>query len=151
MDFAKGLPTLKAYSLTDRRTFDITSSWSAEAQIAPNGKWVAFCGIFVQPFPGPGARIPISNDGCQPRWSHDGRQIFFVTLERKLMAANFDPQTGVAGTPRLLFQTRIVAPAFDLFQYAVAADGNFLINSLPADRSSPLTLITNWPASLKAH
>ncbi len=31
------------------------------------------------------------------------------------MAANFDPQTGVAGTPRLLFQTRIVAPAFDLF------------------------------------
>ena len=151
MDFAKGLPTLKAYSLADRRTFDITSAWSAEAQIAPNGKWVAFCGIFVQPFPGPGARIPISNDGCQPRWSHDGRQIFFVTLERKLMAANFDPQTGVAGTPRLLCQTRIVAPAFDLFQYAVAANGNFLINSLPADRSSPLTLVTNWPASLKTH
>ena len=151
MDFAKGLPTLKAYSLADRRTFDITSAWGAEAQISPNGKWVAACGVFVQPFPGPGARIPISNEGCQPRWSHDGRQIFFVTLERKLMAANFDPQSGIAGTPRLLFQTRIVAPAFDLFQYAVAADGNFLINSLPADRSSPLTLITNWPTSLKTH
>jgi hypothetical protein len=151
MDFAEGLPTLKAYSMADHRMFEITSAWSAEAQISPNAKWVAYCGIFVQPFPGPGARIPISNEGCQPRWGHDGKQIFFMTLDRKLMAADFDPRSGTAGAPRLLFQTRIVAPAFDLFQYAVAPDGSFLINSLPADRSSPLTLLTNWPTLLKTH
>ena len=65
------------------------------------------------------------------------------------MAVSFDPRLGTAGVPRALFQTRIVAPNYDWFQYAVAPDGRFLINSLPTDRPSPLTEVTNWPAALR--
>jgi hypothetical protein len=67
------------------------------------------------------------------------------------MVVNFDSRTGRASAPRELFQTRIVAPNFDSFQYDVAPDGRFLINSLPADHSSPLTLITNWDTLANKH
>jgi len=106
--------------------------------------------IFVQPFPGPGPRIQISNEGGgQPRWSHDGTRIFYIQPDKKLMEARFDPRTGCAGVARVLFQTRIVAANFVLFQYDVSPDGRFLINSLPAGSSSPLTLITGWTKALK--
>jgi eukaryotic-like serine/threonine-protein kinase len=149
MDFANGLPTLKIYNHKDQKitTFALQG---AEAQFSPDGRWIAYSGIFVQPFPGPGARIQISNTvSAQPRWSHDGREIFYLQPDRKLMAAKFDSRTGMAGPPHVLFQTRVVAPDYDMFQYDVAPDGRFLINSLPTDHSSPLTLVVDWPALLK--
>ncbi len=49
----------------------------------------------------------------------------------------------VAGVPRMLFQTRIIAPRIVLLQYAVAPDGKrFLINSLPPVGATPLTILT---------
>ena len=48
-------------------------------------------------------------------------------------------------------QTRIVAPGYDYFQYDVAADGRFLINSLPASYPPHLTLLSGWTALLKGH
>jgi len=64
-------------------------------------------------------------------------------------AAADDPQKKPATTPRVLFQTRIVAASLALFQYDAAPDGRFLINSFPANDSSPLTLISGWTALLK--
>ena len=149
MDFAKGLPSLKIYNKKDQKVIPFAPR-GAEAQFSPDGRWIAYTGISVQPFPGPGGRIQISGGGdAQPRWSHDGGQIFYIQPDRKLMAASFDSRTETAGVPHFLFQTRIVAPAYDMFQYDVAPDGHFLINSLPAGLSSPLTLVVNWPAALK--
>lgn len=65
------------------------------------------------------------------------------------MAVSFDPQLKSAGAPRVLFQTRIVAPNFFGTQYDVSADGRFLIDSVPSNYSSPLTLVTGWSAQLK--
>ena len=65
------------------------------------------------------------------------------------MAVNFDPEHQSAGAPRMLFQTRIIAPNFFGTQYDVSADGRFLINSVPSNYSSPLTLATDWTAYLK--
>jgi hypothetical protein len=62
------------------------------------------------------------------------------------MAVSFDAETGRAGAPRQLFQTRIIGASLVGFQYDVAPDGRFLINSLPAS-SSPLTLLTGWIAA----
>jgi eukaryotic-like serine/threonine-protein kinase len=149
MDFSTGLPSLKLYSVKDQKVTPFAPR-GAEAQFSPDGKWIAYTGIAVQPFPGPGPRTQISNvTSSQPRWSHDGKQIFYIQPDRKLMAVSFDPRSGIAGVPHLLFQTRIVAPDYDWLQYAVAPDGRFLINSLPANLSSPLTQVTNWPARLK--
>jgi Tol biopolymer transport system component len=158
MDFTKGNPELAIYSARDHSLTPFAAE--SEAQFSPDGKWIAWCGprghlsgeIFVQPFPGPGGRLQISTTGGgQPRWSRDGRQIFYMTPDKKLMAVSFDPRRMSASAPRVLFQTRIVAPSYDYFQYDVAPDGRFLINSLPASYAPHLTLLTGWTALLKGH
>ena len=157
MDFAKGRPHLAVYSASDHQVTEFSAA-GAEGQFSPDGKWIAYTGtggrsardIFVQPFPGSGGRIQISNaGGAQPRWSRDGRQIFYIQGDRKLMTVKFDPQTGSASAPRLLFQTRIVAPILLTFQYAVSPDGRFLINSFPSTSSAPLTVLSGWTSLVK--
>jgi integrase-like protein len=110
----------------------------AEPQFSPGGKWLAFvepggAGIGIRPFPGPGPRLQISSGpAAQPRWSRDGAQLFYITADKKLTAVSFDAETGRAGAPRHLFQTRIIGASLIGFQYDVASDGRFLIHSLPA-------------------
>jgi hypothetical protein len=66
----------------------------AEAQFSPDGKWIAFIGaepttggdadVYVSRFPGPGRRIQISiHGGAQPRWRGDGRELFYITIDKK--------------------------------------------------------------------
>jgi hypothetical protein len=105
-------------------------------------------GVGVRRLPD-GPRIQISAyGGAQPRWSHDGRQIFYIDAPtRNMMAVGFDPASLRATPARILFQTRIVAPALASFQYDVARDGRLLINSLPAD-APPFTLLIGWSSRL---
>jgi hypothetical protein len=65
------------------------------------------------------------------------------------MMVEFDPRAKSASAPRVLFQSRIIAPNFSDTQYAVSRDDHFLINSFPANNSSPLTLITGWTAPIE--
>jgi Tol biopolymer transport system component/DNA-binding winged helix-turn-helix (wHTH) protein len=152
MTLERGLPFLTIYSAADQSVTPFAPG--AEAQFSPDGKWIAYIGqggvaggggIVVQPYPGPGPHVQISGaGGAQPRWSRDGRQIFYVAPDRKLMAVGFDLKNGTATTPRIVFQTRIVAPNLVRFQYDVASDSRFLINSFPSGSSSPLTMVTGW-------
>jgi len=145
-------PSLSVYSPSDHK-IEPFAAQGVEAKLSPDGKWIAYIGpgsgIVVEHFPGPGQRIKISTGtAAQPRWSHDGRQIFFIQPDRKLIAVNFDPNTGTARAPRILFQTRIAAVSIASWQYAVTPDGRFLINSLPSNIASPLTLVTGWDSAL---
>ena len=126
-----------------------------EAQFSPDGKWIAFSGqkaisgedaeVYVGRFPGPGRRIQISNHGgAQPRWRADGKELFYISMDKKLMAVAIDTSHDepLAGVPHALFQTRIVAARTVLFQYAVSRDGTrFLINSMPSVGAAPLTVL----------
>ena len=73
--------------------------------------------------------------------AHDGTQLFYIAPDKTLMTVSFDPGTGRSGPPREMFQTRIVRASIVAWQYDVAPDGRFLINSLPA-ASPPLTLLS---------
>jgi DNA-binding winged helix-turn-helix (wHTH) protein len=147
-----GLPILEIYSDKDGSVKQLGPG--VEGQFSPDGKWIAYIGqggavggggIEVQSFEGSGKRIPISGPGgAQPRWSRDGRRLFYLTPDRKMMAVDFDPTTGTAGLATILFQTRIAALNLSGFQYDVAADGRFLIYAFPAGDSSPLTVISGW-------
>ena len=146
-------PSLGIYSPSDHKVESFVAD-GAEAKLSPDGKWIVYNGparaILVERFPGHGGRIQISaGAGTQPRWSHDGRQIFFIRPDRKLTAVSFDPNTGTAGPPHILFQTRIAAERIANWQYTVAPDGRFLINSLPSNTAAPLTLVTGWDAPLR--
>ena len=156
-DFSAGSPSPKVYSAADQRVLPFAIG--AEARFSPDGKWIAYVGpltvpdsdaIFIAPFPGPGRRIRVSNgSGAQPIWGHDGKHLFYIAPDRKLMMVDFDPQAESVAAPHVLFQTRIIAPNFSDTQYTVSPDGRFLINSFPPNASSPLTLVTGWTAQLK--
>ena len=131
---------------------ELTFLWpGSEAQISPDSRWIAqasTAGMFVASVSEPRIHVQIANDGTQPRWSRDGRQLFYMEADRNMMAVSFDPDNGRAlGPARALFQTRIVGTRIVGIQYDVSADGRFLINSLPSN-SSPLTLLTGWSALL---
>jgi eukaryotic-like serine/threonine-protein kinase len=152
MDFQNGQPELKVYDIASHSINAFARG--AEAQFSPDGKWLAFVqsgtqsadfNLMVAPFPGPGGLIQISNHGgAQARWRGDGKEIFYISRDKKLMAVSIDSSHSklVAGVPHALFQTRIVASRFVMFQYAVSADGKrFLINSLPSVGATPLTVL----------
>jgi Tol biopolymer transport system component len=157
-DFSAGSPALKVYSAADHRV--VPFAIGAEARFSPDGKWIGYVGpltapdtdaIFIAPFPGPGGRIRVSTtSGAQPTWAHDGKHLFYIAPDRKLMMVGFDPRAKSATAPHVLFQTRIVAPNFSDTQYSVSADGRFLINSFPPKGSSPLTLVMGWTALLRS-
>jgi eukaryotic-like serine/threonine-protein kinase len=153
MNFQNGGPELDLLDLRNHSQTAYTPG--SEAQFSPDGKWIAFTGpgstsdqevdVYVAPFPGPGRRIQISNHGgAQARWRADGKELFYITKDKKLMAVAIDTSHDepVAGVPHVLFQTRIIAPRIVLFQYAVSSDGNrFLINSMPSVGAAPLTVL----------
>src|SRR6266404_2567602 len=155
MDFPHAPPEFRFYDLHKRLHSAYASG--GEAQFSPDGKWVAFTGststsyqdsdVFVTQFPEPRGRIQISNQGgAQARWRADGKELFYISADKKLMAVSIDTLQGklVAGVPHALFQTRIIAPRIVLFQYAVSPDGKrFLINSLPSVGATPLTVMIN--------
>jgi eukaryotic-like serine/threonine-protein kinase len=132
----------------------------AEAQFSPDGKWVAYTGasasggtdylasdIIVAPFPGPGGRLQVSTtSGAQPRWRADGRELYYIDLDRNLVAVPITFHDGklVPGAPKVLFRTRIFGTRIVLFQYSVSPDGKrFLINSLPPQGTAPLTVLSH--------
>ena len=91
--------------------------------------------------------------GHRPRWRRDGKELFYLTLDRKMMAVEVKTTaTSVeAGKPRELFQSRAVAafPGFHI--YSVTADGQrFLINTtLESAGPPPITVVMNWTAEGK--
>ena len=143
-------PTVEVLSLQEKKVTTL-AKLGAEPQFSPDGKWVAYVGIptrniSVQKYPGPGPHIAVSRipGSAQPRWSPDGKRIYFLQPDRKLMVVSFDGVTGRVSPPELVVQTRVTTAAFGWFQYGVAVDGRFLVDSLPVSNGAPLTLITNW-------
>lgn len=148
-------------SLADRKSFPYLNTSFAEAagQLSPDGLWMAYTSnesksnqIYVTPFPGPGGKWLISTTGGHsPRWRDDGREIFYLSPDNRLMAASVSTTDSAfeVGEVRPLFQTRhLPGPRF---AYDVSKDGQrFLINTVgDSTESSPITVVVNWLAELK--
>jgi Tol biopolymer transport system component len=148
----------------DRKPIVVVSTPFEErgGQFSPDGRWVAYQSnesgrfeIYVQPFPGPGGKWQVSTSGgTDARWRTDGKELFFLAPDAKLMAVpvRASASTFDAGSPAALFQTRTVGGGIaDLTaQYAVSRDGRFLFN-VPDDTSTaaPITVVLNWTPGLK--
>ena len=109
----------------------------------------------MQPFPEANEKWNVStNGGIAPQWSADGRELYFIAPDGKLMAAPVaaSGRTFDAGAPKTLFATGLAGNGIVLFnpQYAVSRDGRFLITQ-PTEQSgsSPITLILNWNSQHK--
>ncbi len=136
-------------------------------QLSPDSHWMAFTSdrsgrreVYVRPFPPSEGEWTISLAGGQaPRWSGDGKELFFETADGKMTAVPVNRAASGAkpffepGTPVALFDAHWARAGVDtLFQYDVTADGKrFLIaTSGPgAASATPLTVVTNWAAGLR--
>jgi serine/threonine protein kinase len=128
--------------------------------LSPDGEWLAYFAnnsgryeVYVQPFPGPGPRQQVStNGGVQIRWRPDGRELFYIALDRKMMVASMqvapDGRSMTIGIPVHLFATRLgrLLNPGPSAEYIVSPDGNrFLMNTLALDSdATPIRLIVNW-------
>jgi eukaryotic-like serine/threonine-protein kinase len=129
-----------------------------QPQFSPDGKWIAYVSdesgmsqVYVQAFPMQSGKVPVSiGGGMQPRWRRDGKELFYLAPDRKLMAVTVKSSTTFeVDSPRPLFQTMLDPTTFRQ-AYEVSADGNrFLMNTPIETASQPLTVVLNWPALLK--
>jgi Tol biopolymer transport system component/tRNA A-37 threonylcarbamoyl transferase component Bud32 len=129
------------------------------AQFAPDGRWVVFRSdesgrseIYLQEFPGPGRKVQVSTQGgVEPRWSRDGSELYYVSLQADMMAVavnwgNGSPQIGSASTLFRVHKARGATGNVSQ-QYSVSSDGRFLINVSTDDgQTSPISLLLNWKA-----
>jgi hypothetical protein len=122
-----------------------------------NPRWVAYQSdvsgryeVYVQAFPGPGDRTPISTGGgTYPQWSSDGHELFYVSPDNKLMAVKLQlgRNSVVPSAPSELFALPVTQIGWS--PYDTAPDGRFLVRATPKQVAQPLTVIVNWPALLK--
>jgi hypothetical protein len=93
-----------------------------------------------------------------PRWSGDGKELFFEAADGKMMAVSVKAVTGPkpsfeVGVPVPLFDAHMVHQGADVnLEYDVTADGkHFLVDTTGGlgASSAPLTVVTNWAAGLK--
>ena len=145
-----------------------TSEWlldspanEEQGQFSPDTKWMAFTSdesgtpeVYVQDAGGAGAKRQVSTrGGAQAHWRGDGKELFYLAPDGKLMAVEVTVSAGSleTGLPRALFATGITGSFVDRFtHYLVTRDGQrFLVNISDEDvNSAPITVVLNWDAPL---
>ncbi|MDP9268995.1 MAG: protein kinase [Acidobacteriota bacterium] len=126
-------------------------------QFSPDGHWIAYQSnesgrdeIYIAPFPGPGAKFQASTEGGRiPKWRKDGKELYYMSIDQKLVAVpiTLGAATVQAGAPQGLFAIRVPPVRAT---YAVSGDGRFLVNSVGDTTDTvPISLFTNWPATLR--
>ncbi|MBS4027914.1 MAG: protein kinase, partial [Ignavibacteriales bacterium] len=66
-----------------------------EARFSPDGKWIVYSSnesgqaeVYLRPYPGPGGNRQVSTaGGYTPSWRNDGKEIYYINIDRKLMSA----------------------------------------------------------------
>lgn len=132
-----------------------------QGRFSPDGRFVAFGSdqsgtfeIFVQPFPDAtkGKWMVSTGGGTEPRWSRDGKELFYFSGQALMAVPVSLSPTFSFGTPVKLFDAPIASGytnESDLWQ--VAPDGKrFLFLPLAGQQPGPaLDVIVNWPALLQ--
>jgi len=144
-------------------TFIATAYDEGAGNFSPDGRWVAYTSdesgraeVHVASFPDASRRYRVSSDGgTQPRWSRDGRELFYLAGSKMTgvpVHAQRDDLT--FGTSRVLFEAPFQTfggTAFNISsRYDVSADGRFLVLLRASDEPPPpLTLVFHWTEMLR--
>jgi len=127
-------------------------------RFSPDGKWIVYASdesgrseVYVRPFPGPGGKLLVSaSGGSMPVWRRDGKEIFYLGVDRELMAARVNQNGSMLGidVAHPLFQTNTESffPSYD-----ASVDGQrfVIVTSTPQKLPSPITVVVNWDAGLR--
>ena len=171
--FSQGTPTTRSdiwiLDVPSRRAEPFLQTAASERfpAFSSDGKWLAYTSdvsgrdeVYVQPYPGPGPRVPVSTGGgVAPAWRADGRELFYtVSLDNapgfRMMsvAVTTTPSAFSSGLPQKLFEGRYgsTTPARG---WDVTADGRRFMMTRPVDPPQPppsqMVLVENFAEELK--
>ena len=132
--------------------------------LSPDGRWLAYSSnesgtseVYIRPFPNTGdGRWQVSNGGGSgPRWSLDGRELYFLDAGSRLIATQVARgATFATASSRPLFDASDLL--LDTFHqsYDVTRDGRFIFLSprLPGgdSRAPRIVRVDNWFRELRA-
>jgi serine/threonine-protein kinase len=133
------------------------TSFESLAAVSPDGHWLAHSSnesgreeVYVQPFPNPGGKWQISNDGgTRPSWSRNGSELFYRSGEQLLVVSVQTKPSFSASTPRLLFERAYWHSGRD---YDPAPDDRrflFIKESEHAATPIQINVVLNWFDELK--
>jgi serine/threonine-protein kinase len=154
---------LKAVPLAGNRTpaaLLATPLRESNAELSPDGRWLAYesdesgrLEIYVRPFPAVDAgRWQISSTGGnRPAWARNGRELFYISGDARMMAVPVSRASDNAftyGRPAALFSTSSFYTGLIGRTYDVAADGRFLLVKQPAGAAATdnqaIVVVENW-------
>jgi Tol biopolymer transport system component len=131
-------------------------------QFSPDGKWVAYASnesgkwdIYVTSYPEGRGKWQVSNGGGeQPRWKGDGKELFYLSQDGRIMAVPISAGISVdAGSQTALFQAnpREAVATSERILYDVDRNGQrFLINTQVKKTETPsLSVVLNWDAPFR--
>jgi serine/threonine-protein kinase len=150
------------------KPFVRTRFMEGSARFSSDGRWVAYCTnepgkseVFVQPWPGPGARIQVSSEGgTDPIWSHDGKELFYRNGDKMMVVAVTTQPTFQASKPRVLWEghyshglnSSCGPPGTTEANYDVSSDGQrfLMVKDLAQDNvSRRIVVVVNFAEELK--
>lgn len=131
-----------------------TEFLEVDGRFSPDGHWVVYTSnesgqpeIYLRQFPGPGGKWQVSTaGGFSPAWRRDGKEIFYISINGKMMAADIM----IKGSSVEISSAR---PLFEMkgLNYDVMADGRSFLLNMPVEvrLTSPMVLLENWVAEIR--
>ena len=135
-----------------------------EPQVSPDGRWLAYMStesgryeVYVEPFRRRGESVRVSTSGGgQPKWRGDGKELFYLSLDRAMMAVSVregatGPQIGIPAVlvPAKDLSAVVEGPDYD--DYAVTSDGQRFLVKMSVGETNPqrIHLLLDWPSLLQ--
>jgi len=147
----------KAYAVLDDANFT-----QYPGQLSPDGRWIAYASnesgqteVYIASFPDLRNRVRVSTDGGSwPRWSRDGREVYFLPLDNsRLLAAPLTITSGNIMVERVRQVLEIQNGEWRVgarYPYDIAPDGRILAAVLvERPTAAPITVLVNWASALK--
>lgn len=133
----------------------------SHGRLSPDGRWLAYdsdetgsAQVFVATFPQTQGRWQVSQKhgknegGTRPLWSHDGRELFYVSASGKLMRVTIGTAASFTHSqPQPMFEVRMPP----MSPFAISHDGTrfLILNGIEPDVTTPITVVVNWDGGLK--
>jgi Tol biopolymer transport system component len=150
----------------DRQPYPVLQTPAIETNpaLSPDGHWLAYESaqsgrpeVMVTRFPGSRAAVDATpqqwqvstQGGSRPRWSADGRALFYVSLDDQSIIRT-EIQTSAAGLESNQPQVSVRIPVMPVSRspFDVTADGRLLLLERTINQGAPLAVVKNWIAAL---